>query len=829
MMNSFKLAIKSFIRDWQAGEMQLIAVAIIIAVASLTSVSFFTDRVRQVMEIQATELLAADLVIQSRDKIADDVIASARNSGLDTAQVTSLRSMVVAGDNIQMAEIKAVETGYPLRGELRTSSDLFRDEELATEVPVSGTVWVDSRLFQLLDLEINSRVNVGNSQFTVSKIITYEPDRGGDMFTIAPRLMMNLSDLDSTNLILPASRVEYKLLLRGDRIVLNEFRRSVEGKEGLRSRGIRNARPELRSALERAEQFLGLAVLVSIALAGLAVAMSSQQYVIRHFDNCAMMRCLGAVQKTITSIYVIQLLILSILSSALGCILGYIAQNLLAAMLSGMTSASLPGASMLPVLSGMTAGVVTVMGFSLPQILRLRLVSPLRVLRRDLSPVPLSGLSCYGAAILALALLTPWQSGNLRLTVISLLGMIATAALLVAGALFLIKILNRYRTAFAFSFRFGLSNIVRRANLSLAQILGIGLGVMVMLLLTLVRTDLLESWRNRLPEETPNYFLINIQDEDLPDLRSFLASQETTSAKFFPMSRGRLAAMNGNRVIPENIDDPVARRWARRGYNLTWSEQLPAGNRITAGRWWSDTSGQLPELSLEQEFASELGVNLDDTMTFLIAGREITAKVTSLREVDWDSFNVNFFVVASPGALEGSPASFVTSFYLPAEDRNLIIDLVKRYPSVTVYDVDALITQVRKIMNQVIRTIEFVFGFTILAGIVVLVAAMQTTHNERSYESALLSTIGASRNQIQYGLIMEFLCIGLIAGVLAAFSATLIEFLLAKYVFNMNIIIDIRTWLIAPLICSFIIVVAGMLGTRRVLYTPPIATLRQNL
>jgi putative ABC transport system permease protein len=828
-MRILKLSFKSFIRDWRAGEMQLITIAIIIAVGSLTSVSFFTDRVRQVMEIQATELLAADLVLQSRQVIPENVRNSAEAAGLDTALITSLRSMVLAEDNIQMAEIKAVESTYPLRGELRITLDLFSQEQITTEIPARGTVWVDSRLFQLLGLEINDQISVGASNFTVSKIISYEPDRGGDMFTMAPRLMMNLSDLEDTNLILPASRVEYKLLLRGQQDALDEFRRKIDRSEGLRFRGIRNARPELRSALERAEQFLGLAVLVSIALAGLAVAMSSQQYVIRHFDNCAMMRCLGATQRTINSIYIYQLLILSILSSLAGCILGYIAQYLLSNMLSGLTSASLPGASMYPVFSGMAAGIVTVMGFALPQILRLRLVSPLRVLRRELNPVPLSGLSCYGAAILALALLTPWQSGSMRLTIISLLGLISTALLLAAGARILISLLNRYRTTLGFAFRFGLSNIVRRANLSMAQILGIGLGVMVMLLLTLVHTDLLESWRNRLPEGTPNYFLINIQDDDLPRLRSFLEHEESADARFFPMSRGRLAAINGETVIPENISDPDARRWSRREYNLTWSEQLPAGNTIRAGRWWDEASGQTLELSLDQEFASELGVKLNDTMTFLIAGRELTARITSLREVEWDSFNVNFFVVASPGALEGAPASYVTSFYLPPDSRNVIIDLVKTFPSITVYDVDALITQVRKIMDQVIRTIEFVFGFTILAGIVVLVAALQTTHTERSYESALLSTIGASRNQIRSGLIMEFLSIGLIAGVLAAISATLIEALLAKYVFNMSIIINIKIWFIAPLICTFIIVAVGMAGTRRVLFTPPIVTLRQNV
>ncbi|MGY8813507.1 MAG: ABC transporter permease, partial [Gammaproteobacteria bacterium] len=694
------------------------------------------------------------------------------------------------------------------------------------QIPEPGTAWVDSRLFQLLNIAIGSQVQVGESQLSVSKIITYEPDRGGDMFNIAPRLLMNLSDIPATNLILPASRVEYRLLLGGDAAAISEFRENIQSGSGLRAQGIRDARPELRSALDRAEQFLGLAVLVSIALAGLAVAMSSQQYVIRHFDNCAILRCLGAQQNTILAIYIVQLLILSIGSSLIGCVLGYLAQMILTSMLAGMTNTVLPEASLYPVFHGMFAGIVTVMGFSLPQILRLRDVSPLRVLRRDLSPVPISGMSCYGAAIIALALLTPWQSGNLMLTIFSFLGIFLTAILLIIGALLLIQLLNRYRSRIGFTFRFGISNIVRRANLSVAQILGIGLGIMVMLLLTLVRTDLLDSWRNRLPDGTPNYFLINIQQEDVTRLTSYLESDNSTPTNLYPMTRARLSAINQEKIVVENIQNQETRRWASRGYNLTWSEDLPAANTITQGKWWEPSTAEDFQFSLEERMASELDVGINDTLTFLIAGREVTGKITSIRQVDWDSFNVNFFVVASPGSLENYPASFVTSLYIPPERKNFIIDVVKQFPSITVYDLDALITEVRKIMDQVVSTVEFVFGFTMLTGIIVLIAALQTTHNERTYESALLSSLGASRKQIRYGLIIEFLFIGLIAGFLAAFSATLVEILLAKYVFNMDVIIDYRIWLFAPLISASIIIIAGLVGTRHVLRTPPIVALR---
>jgi putative ABC transport system permease protein len=826
-MNTFVFALTAFRRDWRAGEMRLIAIAVIVAVASVTSVSFFTDRVKKATQTQATQLLAADLVLESRLPIPEHIITTAKDLGLVTSNIISMRSMVIANDQLQMAEIKAVDDSYPIRGQLKTSNGLFDEETISTSIPGSGSVWVDSRLFQTLNLEIGSRLNIGASQLTVSKVLTYEPDRGGDMFNMAPRLMMNLADIHATNLILPASRVEYRFLVGGESPLIQKFRQTINQGTDLRIQGIRDARPELRSALERAEQFLGLAVLVSIALAGLAVALSAQQYVIRHFDNCAIMRCLGAVQDTINKIYITQLLILSIGSSLIGCAVGFIAQHALAYMLTGMSNTQLPDASLFPIAYGLMAGVITVMGFALPQVLRLKNVAPLRVFRRDLNPLPLSSMSCYSAAILCLALLTPWQSGNIKLTGLSFIGILLTAILLTVGAFLMIKALNSFRARAGFALRFGLANIVRRANLSIAQILGIGLGIMVMLLLTLVRTDLLDSWQDRIPEGTPNYFLINIQDTDVPQVQTFLGNENQTSTALYPMIRGRLSAINSEKIVAENFTTAEARRWARRAYNLSFSQELPSANSLTAGEWWDIDNIDTNQLSLEEEFANELGVTLNDTLTFMVAGKEVSGKISSLRKVDWDSFNVNFFVLASPGMLDDYPASYVTSFYLPTEKKNIIIDLVKRFPSVTVFDVDDLINEVRKIMDQVVSTVEFVFGFTILAGIVVLISALQTTHSERSYESALLSSLGASRRQIRLGLIMEFLCIGVIAGFLAALSASFVELLLAKFVFNLDVTIDYRLWIVAPVICTAIIITVGLAGTRRVLFTPPIQALKE--
>jgi putative ABC transport system permease protein len=820
------LAYNGLRRDWRAGELRLIAIAIVIAVASLCTVNFFTDRVRQETELQATELLAADLVLLSSTPISPDIINLAHTRGLTSTPTTSFRSMVVVGEKLEMAEVKAIQTGYPIRGALRTSAKLFAAEEIASELPGPGEVWVDPRLLQILDIDIGSNLNLGKSQFKVTKILTYEPDRGGDLFNIAPRLLMNGADVEATGLILPGSRVQYRLLLGGSANSISRFRDEIEEQDNLNIQGIRDARPELKTALERAEQFLGLAALVSIALAGLAVAMSAQRYATRHFDTCAIMRCLGAEQGMITRIFFVQLFILSVLSSLFGLLIGYMAQHVLGSLMSGMTSDALPSPSLMPIGMGLITGIITVLGFAMPQLLRLRHVSPLRVIQRDLLPMPMSGLYSYGVAIFTLALLTPWQSGSIKLTIYTFAGLLITALLLIVSAKLIIHFLEKLRSRVGVAWRYGIANVARRANLSLAQILGIGLGVMIMLLLTLIRTDLLENWRNKLPDGTPNYFLINIQADEVEKLGAFLQERAALTTKIYPMIRGRLTAINDKEVDAGDYKDQRAQRLVSREFNLSFAKTMQEDNRLEGGEWWNESETKAL-FSVEEDIAETLRIKINDQLTYSIGGEEVKGEVVNIRWVDWDSFNVNFFVISNPGTLENYPATYISSFFLPADDRQLLSELVKSFPSITIFDIDALLSQVRLIMEQVIKAVEFVFGFTLLAGIIVMLAALQTTHNERSYESALLSSLGASRRQIIASLTAEFITLGLIAGAIAAISATVVELILAEYVLKIDIVINPWVWLAAPAICIFIVVVGGLAGTRKVLLTPPMLVLQK--
>ncbi len=815
-------------RDWRAGELQLIAAALIVAVAATTAVGFSTDRIGRALSMQAGELIGGDLVLESRKPINDAIRQQATAAGLTSADTLTFRSAVSSDDDLLLAELKAVASPYPLIGKLRLSDQLFGEEYEASTVPARDHVWLDTRLMQSLDLAVGDNVTIGEKIFEISQVLTYEPDRGGDLFNIAPRAMINYADIPATGLIQPASRVNYHLLLAGPPQAIDSLRAWLEenAPENLHVQDVREGRPELRTALDRAEQFLGLAAIVSVALAGLAIALATRRYTARHLDHCAILRCFGATQNFILASYTLQLVWLGLFAGLAGCVIGWLAQHGLVALMSSLVAGPLPSAGLFPALIGMAIGLITLLGFALPQIYSLKSVPPGRVLRRDLGPVSTGIMSVYAVAILAIAALLPWQSGDPKLSFYTLLGLLAAAALLSGSAWLLIRGLSRLRSRVGVAWRFGLANVSRRASGSAAQVLGIGLGLTLMLLLTLVRTDLLDGWRERVPDDAPNYFLINVQPDETENVNDFLRQRADVKTTLYPMVRGRLVEINGQSVSPEDYPEGRPRRLASREFNLSWTDEIPADNKLEAGRWWSATDNDRNWFSVEEGIADTLGIKIGDKLTYRIAGETVEAEVRNLRWVEWDSFNVNFFVVANPGVLNDYPATYITSFYLPDEHKPVLNELVREFPSATVLDVDTLLTQVRQIMDQVIKTVEYVFGFTLLAGLLVLLAAMQSTHDERRYETALLTAVGASRAQILRGLAAEFSVIGLLAGALSGIAASLASWLLAAYVFNIPFEINPLIWLFGLGGGVLVVLIAGLAGTSKVLRYPPLAVLR---
>ena len=828
MRQIFLFSFRLLRREWRAGELRVLVLALVIAVASISAVGFATDRVELALQYQANELLGADLLIVSDHPVDHQFRQLADEYKLRSAETTSFVSMLLAGDKNQLAEVKAVSAGYPLRGQLRIAEQQFGPEAPVTGIPAPGTAWADSRLLTQLSVKVGDTIKLGDSQLKISALLVHEPDRGGDLFSIAPRLLMNLHDVPATKLIQTGSRVRYRLLLSGEVDGITRYRERISPSlaPGEKLEGVSDARPEVRAALERAQRFLGLAALVSVLLAGAAIATAARRFSLRHLDSCALLRCLGARQSFITWIYLTQLIILGLVAGIIGCAAGYAAHNALTNLLGGIVAAELPPPSWRPVGFGLLTGMVALLGFAAPPLLALKNVPTLRVLRREIG-LPVRGASVYGIGWVVFAALMVWQAGNVKLGLYLVLGTVATLAFLGAVAWLLVRLLGQLRERVGVAWRFGLANIARRPANSVTQILAFGIGLMALLLLTLVRADLLASWQGSLPRDAPNRFIINIQPEQLSALRRFFADEGMPAIQLYPMVRGRLVKINDKAVTPNDYQDQRAASLVEREFNLSSIEALPDDNQITSGRWWRPDDSGKNLYSVEQGIAETLGIKLGDRLTYLIAGEEFAGKVASLRKVDWDSFRVNFFVIATPGSLSPYPTSYITSFYLSAERTEVLSRLVKTFPNITVIDVAAIMAQVRSIIERVTLAVEYVFAFTLLAGLTVLYAAIQATQDERLHDSAMLRTLGASRRQIVSGLLAEFITLGVLAGLVAALAASVLAYVLAEYVLHLPYIFNGWVWLMGITAGGIGVGIAGTLGLLSVLRQPPLFSLRE--
>lgn len=777
--------LRAFRRDIGDRHFIVIGAAIVLAVASVTAVDIFTDRVRNALTRQSGALLAADLAIVGNDPLPPAYTRAARAAGLNATATVSMRSVVTAGGALQLVELKAVAAGYPLRGEVLVAEAAFADARPAVAIPGPGTVWVESRLLSLVGIDVGDTVTVGARTLQVAAILVLEPDRGGDLFNIAPRVMMNGADLDSTGLIAPGSRVRYGLLVAGEQTAVENYHASLELQPGERLLSPQTARPEIRSALQRAEQYLGLATLTTIMLAGVAIALAARSFAAQHKDTVALLRTLGASRRYVTAHFTLEILLLGVLTAAIGTAIGTVAQEFIARSMAGWLQTELPPPALGMALRAAATALVALTGFALPPLLNLRNVPPVRVLRSDADTTAVSPFSVVIYALAAGIFVAPWGRGDAAVTAWALVGMVTGLAAFIVTAMILIRFVAGLRTRGGLVWRFGVANLARRGILTIVQITSLGLGLLALLVLGIIRNDLLDSWLTSLPPDAPNQFLINIQPADVAGLEAFFRQRQLPAPAFYPMIRGRLTALNDTPLGPDDFVDPRARRLAEREFNLSFAAELKPYNKLVAGRWWTYTP-DAAEFSVEQEIADTLGITLGDTLTYQIAEREVSATVTSLRAVQWDSMRVNFFVEAPPALLADYPATYITSFRLDADNYAVLKDLVAAYPSVTVIDVAALVEHVRAIMDRSAATIEFVFAFTLLAGILVLVAAVQATQEERVFESALLKTFGASRTLTLYIMGAEFCAIGAIAGGVAGIIALFSSWLVATRVLELD-------------------------------------------
>ena len=827
-MSVIPLAMRMLRRNAAAGELRVLLLALVIAVASVTTVGFFADRVQAALDTQSNELLGGDLVVIADRPIPAPFFAAAKAEGLAIAETRTFPSMVSASGNANLAEIKAASTGFPLRGRIKVreaADDPGREVEGG---PTPGTAWIGSALANRLRLGVGDMIRVGRADLRVAAIIVREPDSVLDYFGIAPRLLMNQADLDATGLIQVGSRVQHRLLVQGEAAAVERFRAQVTPKveRGQRVEGVRDSRAEVRTALERSQRFLGLASLLSVVLASVAVALAARRFSQRQLDAAAMMRCLGATQARIFGLHAWQFATLGIAGCLIGCAAGYGAQALLAHWLGAFFTVQLPAPGPVPAVRGIVIGFVLLLGFTLPPLLRLRNAPTLRVLRHDLSAAEPVSAAAFALGVVALGGLIVWQAGDTRLALYSLAGF---AGALLAAALvgwLLIRFVARLRGAASGPWRYGLANLRRRTGASLVQIIALGLGLMAMLMLTLVRTELITRWQQSMPPDMPNRFAINIQGDQLPGVKQFFADLKLATPDLYPMVRGRMVSLRGRPVGANTFTDERARRLSEREFNLSWGDGgLRPDNRVVAGRFWTPGSG-VRELSMEEGIAKTLGVKVGDQVAFEIAGSRFEAPVTSLRKVDWDSFKPNFFVIASPALLRDYPASWITSFHL-GEGRDAVVNgLVERFPNVSVIDLSAIMAQVQRITDQVSRAVEFVFLFTLASGVVVLFAAITSTQDERVFEGAILRTLGASRRQLMVLQLAEFLAIGVLSGLVAAIGAVALAMVLSERVLGVPYEFHWLLPVTGCLVGGIGVAIAGLIGTRRAVNSPPLQTIR---
>jgi putative ABC transport system permease protein len=837
MKSSFlSLGLRSLWRDLRAGELRLLIVAVTLAVAALTAVGFFADRIKGGLQRDARALIGGDSVVSSDKPTPDSIQAKAKELGLQTVNnvgfPTMARAQDAQGGASKLVALKAVESGYPLRGQLKVATAIDQPEQGTREIPAQGNAWVDGNLLDSLGLKVGDSLALGSSNLKIDRIIVVEPDRGAGFMNFAPRVMINRADLAATALVQPASRITYRMAVAGsDQRAVREFADWVASKEkagefrGLRLESLEGGRPEMSSTLNRAEKFLNLVALLSALLSAVAVAIAARGFAARHLDQCAMLRVLGVSQRSMAASYVFEFVVVGLMASALGVLLGFAVHFGFVLLLAGLVESALPAPSIWPVLFGLGMGLTLLAAFGLPPVLQLAQVPPLRVIRRDVGGLKAASGGVLLLGIAGFAALLMAASRDAKLGGIAVGGFLG-AVLVFAGLSYLAVRLLRKSVNEATAPRWlilATRQISARPAYAVVQVSALAVGLLALVLLVLLRTDLISSWRKATPPDAPNRFVINIMPEQGADFVKNIEAQGVKKYDYFPMIRGRLVAINGKATTPEDFADDRAKRLVDREFNLSHAAKQPVHNVVTAGKWLEE---EKDAISVEEGIAKDLGLKMGDSLTFDIGGIQVSSKITSLRKVDWGSMRANFFVMYPVSQMPEVPATYMSAFKAP-EVKGFDNALVRQFPNVTNVDMSLTINQVQRVLDQVIRAVEFLFGFTLLAGLVVLFAAVTATREERTREFAILRAVGARAQLLKQVQRAELAGVGMLAGVLASIVAVAVGWALAKYVFEFTWTAAFWVVPVSGLLGALLALLAGWWGLREVINTPVMNTLRR--
>ena len=827
MSLSFKLACQQLLANWRAGDLRVLLMALILSIAAITAVNAFSQRVLGHLTSQGSVLLGGDLVIKSDHVLNPTYESEARALGLKVTQTAEFPSMLIAHDLNHLAEIKALGSGFPLRGDFDVQFSKSAEIEKVSVGPKLGEVWLEPRLINLLNIKIGEVVELGAKTFKVAGVLVRESSRGGDMFSFAPRVMMHLDDLAATQLVQYGSRVKYQLIIAGDRVDVDRYSASIKFKlnNGEHLEDVKTARPEIKSALDKAEIFLGLSAMVSVILAIVAMLLSSGPFVSRNLDTFAMLRCFGGSNQFVQRILIWQTLLVAVVGGVLGALLGYLLQEGLATLAGSLLVERLAPLSLEPFAFGFVISILVMIALMWPHLQAIKRLSIVSILRRDVEiNLKQDALNYVPMVLLVLALIF-LHAKTVKLALLMSLGLVATTLVVAVFAYMVVHLL--FRVSFKdisqlnFALQLGLSNLKRHLRLSLAQMIAFSLALMVIVLLTIVRTDLMQSWRDSLPANAPNRFVINLQKNQIDSFKQHFEQNQLAAPEIFPMVRGRLVEINQKQVSPTDYEDERAKRLIAREFNLSMTEKMQEDNRLIDGKWWSAQDAGQPIVSIEQDIATNLNIHVGDTLTYDIAGTLLKLTVTSIRKVEWDTMRANFFAVTPPKVLDPFLASYMTAFYLPQSQSAFIDQLVKQFNNLTVIDVAAIMGQVRDIMQKMTMAVSYVFLFSLLSGLAILYAALVATKSSRVYEATLLRALGATRKQVGMAMIAEFFCIAAVAIVVSLVLANLLAYGMSHYLLDIRFHLNLSIVLLAFSITILLIPLAAWLVVRNYLNQPP--------
>jgi putative ABC transport system permease protein len=819
-------ATRMLARDWRGGELGVLVMALVLAVGVVSGISAFTTRLQSALEQESHRFLAADVVVSGSREMPAQWFRESETRGLRYALTLLFPSMVYAGeDAMSLASIKAVSDAYPLRGEVTYSLEPFGQVLPTRTGPSPGEVWLDSRLFALLDVALGDTVTIGEADLLVTAATRTEPDQASSFYNYGPRILMHYDDIPATGVVQPGSRVEYRQLFAGSPAELDAFTAWLQPQlqDGQRIVTVDEGQPGIGSALSRAESFLLLAGSLAVVLAGVAVALAARRFSERHHDYVAIIKSLGATSATVNRLYGSSLLLLGSAATLLGCLLGWAMQALFFRMFAEQLPVQPGPSGWRPYAIGATTALTCLLCFAWPPLRRLGRASPLRVLRRDLPLENRRAINDYVLGLLAVTALMWWYSGDWKLTLAVLSGLAVTVGLGLCLALTLLRGGRLVGMSAGSIWRLALAGLQRRGVANALQVVIFAMAIMMLLILLLVRTSLIDEWQAQLPVDSPNHFMINIGPEDVQAIDQLLRSERIPSEAFYPMIRGRIMSVDGE-DLPDTDDVQEDRR--QREINFTWSDELPADNRLIAGTWWAPGTDEAL-VSVEEEFAERMQLEIGDNVGFMVGSQPLEARVTSIRALQWQSMRPNFFLIFPPQSLASYPATFMTSFHLEAADKEFLNRFIRQFPTVTVIEMDIVIEQIRTIINQVSAAINLVLVVILAAGGLVLVAGVQASVDARIHESAILRALGAPRRLILGGLLIEFATLGLFAGLLAAFGAELSVFILQSQVMEMAYTPTPWIWPLGILCGALVIGGLGVFSCRKVVSTPPVAVLRE--